>query len=221
MKSVREGYEQLGVKGFYETHGSTYTNPHYSALCSCLTKLLDTLFNIPRTSTIAQALLPFSSGEKLRIFDLACGSGEATRALIQTLPRVIAKQQGLSLCPIAIEACDPYTLEALNSSIETTPFPASVTLTRTHSFTFEDMNDPDSESYTLNTQFHITICSFALHLAGSTFHGILTELSKKSRLLIVLGPGKKVVVERRHGWNEVCRCMVDRVHGWVYESIYF
>lgn len=62
--SVRSGYVELGVDGYYRAHAADYRNPHEPAIGLCLAALVQR-----RTPDLA------------RVLDLACGSGEATLAL--------------------------------------------------------------------------------------------------------------------------------------------
>lgn len=81
-RSVRAGYEALGVRGYYQRHGARYRNPHEPAVQQAL-------------AAAVAAWQPDLS----RVLDLACGSGEATLAL-----RALGAQ--------AIEGVDPFTAEA-------------------------------------------------------------------------------------------------------------
>ncbi len=62
--SVRSGYVDLGVDGYYRIHAADYRNPHEPAIGSCLAALVQR-----RIPDLSLAL------------DLACGSGEVTLAL--------------------------------------------------------------------------------------------------------------------------------------------
>ncbi|CAG9466159.1 unnamed protein product [Pedinophyceae sp. YPF-701] len=79
---LRHEYEALGPQKFYETHGSTYRNPHEEAIRAALQQAVATW--APRMDTV---------------LDLACGSGEATLALEQ-------------LGAAHVDGMDPYTCEA-------------------------------------------------------------------------------------------------------------
>ena len=96
--SIRHGYEQHGVAGFYEAFGAVYRNPHERAVRHAL----HTAINHWQPS-LAQVL------------DLACGSGEATLAL-----RELGAEQ--------VSGIDPYTAaayaERTGQSAETFTFEA-------------------------------------------------------------------------------------------------
>ena len=61
--SVREGYEQLGVDGYYKKHGFDYVNPHFEKIEYLLN--LDEVKNRIGTN----------------VLDLCCGGGEVTSIL--------------------------------------------------------------------------------------------------------------------------------------------
>lgn len=64
MKSIRSGYENLGVEGFYKKSGDTYTNPHEEHIVALLKK------NAHRI-------------DYEKVLDFCCGSGEVTTVLQQ------------------------------------------------------------------------------------------------------------------------------------------
>lgn len=86
--SVRAGYVEHGVDGYYARHGADYRNPHEAAIGEAI--------------ALAHARSPLPTG---RVLDLACGSGEATLALA-TLPG-----------ERAFVGCDPYTGDAWRARI--------------------------------------------------------------------------------------------------------
>ena len=77
--SVRSGYADLGVEGYYLAHAADYRNPHEPAIGLCLAALVER-----RRPSLAQVL------------DLACGSGEVSLAL-----------RGLGAA--RVDGMDPYT----------------------------------------------------------------------------------------------------------------
>lgn len=77
--SVRNSYEQLGVRGFYERCGDEYRNPHEPAIRALLRRAL-----------------PAWELDLRKVLDLACGSGEITLAL---------RELGAS----DIDGIDPFT----------------------------------------------------------------------------------------------------------------
>jgi 2-polyprenyl-3-methyl-5-hydroxy-6-metoxy-1,4-benzoquinol methylase len=64
MTKIRPQYEELGVEGYYTTHGSSYRNPHEKQIHV----LLETM----------HSHLDLSS-----VLDLACGSGEVSIKLLE------------------------------------------------------------------------------------------------------------------------------------------
>jgi SAM-dependent methyltransferase len=80
--SIRAGYAQRGIRGFYAEHGADYRNPHEAAIRDCLGLAAD------------RWALDLS-----RVLDLACGSGEVTLAL-----RGLGAER--------VDGIDPYTGEA-------------------------------------------------------------------------------------------------------------
>ena len=80
--SVRAGYEQLGVEGYYKEHSADYTNPHFEKI-SYLLNLDEVKARI---------------GTK--VLDLCCGGGEVT---------TILSAQGKNY---EIDGLDPYTATA-------------------------------------------------------------------------------------------------------------
>jgi len=81
--SIRKGYEDYSVQGYYEKFGDRYRNPQESAIQQVL------------QLAVSQWPLDFQ-----QVLDLACGSGEVTLAL-----------QSLG-CTNNIEGIDPYTYDA-------------------------------------------------------------------------------------------------------------
>jgi SAM-dependent methyltransferase len=64
VDKIRPQYDQLGVEGYYATHGLSYRNPHEKQIHALL--------------EIMQPHLDLSS-----VLDLACGSGEVTIKLLE------------------------------------------------------------------------------------------------------------------------------------------
>lgn len=66
---IRGAYETFGVQGFYEAHGQAYSNPHNDQIIKAVAALM------------SSQQFGEQPDQQLRVFDLACGSGEATLAL--------------------------------------------------------------------------------------------------------------------------------------------
>lgn len=84
MGSVRAGYEELGVEGYYKLHNEDYSNPHINEIEYLLKKEIDKNY--------------FGTN----ILDLCCGSGEVTNIL----------KQYMGIRNYNIEGLDPYTAPA-------------------------------------------------------------------------------------------------------------
>lgn len=81
-RAIRQEYETLGVRGFYQAQGGTYRNPHE-----------------PQVVRSLEAAVREWNLDLKRVLDLAAGSGEATLAL-------------RALGAGAIEGIDPFTFDA-------------------------------------------------------------------------------------------------------------
>lgn len=85
-EAVRPRYEELGVKGFYSSHGATYRNPHEPAI----------------REIIGMAVERWDP-DLSDVLDLACGSGEATLAIRDAVTDSL---------PVRISGVDPFTAAA-------------------------------------------------------------------------------------------------------------
>lgn len=155
VDSVRAGYVEHGVDGYYARFGDRYRNPHEHAIVEAV--------------GIAHGRSPLPAG---RVLDLACGSGEATRAL-QALPDAATRD---------IVGCDPYTAEAWRARVGL-PIVG-------HDFAAIAAGALDAHG-----PFDLIVCSFALHLAErSRLPGLLWALSRAGRALLLLSPHKRPAV---------------------------
>lgn len=77
--AIRQQYERLGAKTFYQQHGAAYRNPHEAAIREVL-----------------RVVVPRGQLDLTRVLDLACGSGEVT---------LVLRELGAA----TIEGVDPYT----------------------------------------------------------------------------------------------------------------
>lgn len=84
QQSIRAGYEELGVEGYYKTHSADYNNPHIKELEYLLIQEINKDY--------------FGTN----ILDLCCGSGEVTNIL----------KQYESIRKYNIDGLDPYTSPA-------------------------------------------------------------------------------------------------------------
>lgn len=91
-KSVRAGYEELGIEGYYKLHNKDYTNPHIKEIEYLLKQEIKKNY--------------FGTN----ILDLCCGSGEVTNIL-----RKYEDTQKYN-----IEGLDPYTVRAYEKNTNNT-----------------------------------------------------------------------------------------------------
>jgi len=89
-ESVRAGYEELGIEGYYKLHSEDYSNPHIKEIEYLLKQEIDKNY--------------FGTN----ILDLCCGSGEITNILKQ--------YEGLR--KYNIEGLDPYTSPAYKKNTD-------------------------------------------------------------------------------------------------------
>ena len=87
MSSIRGAYEEFGAEEYYKRFGTDYRNPHEIAV-----------------RAVIQESVKRNSLGLHHVLDLACGSGEATRALCE----IGAKD---------IDGVDPYTAAAYSAAI--------------------------------------------------------------------------------------------------------
>lgn len=147
--SVRAGYVAHGVAGYYARFGATYHNPHEEAVAEAI------------ALAHRRAALPLG-----RVCDLACGSGEATRAL-------------LALGAADVVGVDPYTAAAYRAATGRAALGC----------TFADVA---AGALADAGPFDLVVCSFALHLAERSRLPALTwALSRVCDELLVLSPHKR------------------------------
>ncbi|KAH8114594.1 hypothetical protein DFH11DRAFT_173070 [Phellopilus nigrolimitatus] len=74
-RSMRANYAEHGVSEYYTKVGKTYRNPHFSGVKACLFEWMNKWWKNEKN-------LPNDS-DPVTIFDMACGSGEATICVLQ------------------------------------------------------------------------------------------------------------------------------------------
>ncbi|MEZ4434418.1 MAG: class I SAM-dependent methyltransferase [bacterium] len=166
-EAVRAGYVEHGVDGYYQRVAATYHNPHEPLIAEAI--------------ALAHARRPLPLGA---VLDLACGSGEATRALEALGAR-------------RIDGVDPYTAPAWRARTGRDARP----------LTFADVaaGALDGACYDL------IVCSFALHLAApSRLPGITWALARLAPELLITSPHKRPPIE--HGWTLIDAFIHRRVH---------
>ena len=159
----------------------------------------------PHEPTLAVALhvaleawrpLVLDEGPLRRGLDYACGSGEATAAF--------EAWAGAAAC--ALEAADPYTYAAYEKRMGR---PA-------HRWSFEDVAGGALDE---QPPYDICLSSFALHLIEPQWlHLALSALARSARLLIVLTPHKRPVIDHSTGWRAAGEIVHERVRVRLYKS---
>ncbi|KAH9891721.1 hypothetical protein C8Q73DRAFT_85284 [Cubamyces lactineus] len=72
--SMRDNYTEHGVDEYYKKVGATYRNPHFPGVKNCLFLWLNRWWRMRQ---------PHVDSKKFLVFDMACGSGEATVAVME------------------------------------------------------------------------------------------------------------------------------------------
>ena len=172
---MRARYERHGADAYYRDHAADYTNPH--------------------EPEIAQAISMATSKWALdlsAVLDLACGSGEATRALRDVGAR-------------RIDGCDPYLFELYERR---TGIPAE-------QFSFEDV----AGGALAGRSYSLIVCSFALHLVEpSRLPAVCCQLSLVAPALLVLTPHKRPELKPEWGWRSDGEFVWARVRTRVYRA---
>ncbi|MCA9540428.1 MAG: class I SAM-dependent methyltransferase [Myxococcales bacterium] len=171
--AVRDGYVAFGVEGYYARHRTDYQNPHEPQVHGAIALAVEA-FALP----IEPAL------------DLACGSGEATRALE-------------ALGATRIEGVDPFTGPAYAAR---TGRPAEA-----HDFA------AIAAGALAGRRYGLIVCSFALHLCPpSRLPGLTWALSRLAPRLLVLSPHKRPEVGV--GWRPLGELVHARVRARAYAA---
>ncbi|KAI0826867.1 hypothetical protein BC628DRAFT_1319253 [Trametes gibbosa] len=72
--SMRDNYTEHGVDEYYKKVGATYRNPHFPGVKNCLFLWLNRWWKMRQ---------PHVEDQKFFVFDMACGSGEASVAVLE------------------------------------------------------------------------------------------------------------------------------------------
>ena len=173
MSSIRGAYEEYGAEEYYKRFGDAYRNPHEVAV-----------------RAVIQESVERNALELRHVLDLACGSGEATRALLE----LGAKQ---------VDGVDPYTAAAYSAAIGS---PAE-------ELSFEDV----AGGALAGRHYSLTVCSFALHLADPSRLPLLAwQLAQVSDALLIVTPHKRPDLRPEWGWRLVDEFVRDRVRARTY-----
>ena len=155
---IRHQYERLGVRKYYENHGSSYQNPHEHLVRRAIGDL------VPRWKL-----------DLCSVLDLACGSGEATLALVEAGAQ-------------AIQGVDPYTLTAYSRR---TGRPC-------REISFEQLATGSLRGENLT----LVVCSYAMHLVEESRLPVLCyQLKELAPTLLILTPHKRPVIDAEWGWG--------------------
>jgi len=216
--SMRVNYE-VGVEEYYRKVATTYRNPHFPGVRHCIFSWLNRWWEMdPPIDCVT-------------IFDMACGSGEATLSVKQwwaagrqnhELQKSNIQRHKTSSTSILsnippdtpnpqILAADPYTSAAYS---DRTSLPCASLSFRDIAEGFlpplpSDSQLPDGanlvdQNHVSHPVIDIVICSFALHLVEnpSELFALLWELSTKSRWLLIISPHKKPEIKDGWGWTK-------------------
>ncbi|RDX53373.1 hypothetical protein OH76DRAFT_1399274 [Lentinus brumalis] len=72
--SMRDNYTEHGVDEYYKKVGASYRNPHFPGVKACINIWLNRWWRMRQ---------PHIEAKKFMVFDMACGSGEATAAVLE------------------------------------------------------------------------------------------------------------------------------------------
>ncbi|KAG5728614.1 hypothetical protein E4T56_gene1979 [Termitomyces sp. T112] len=222
--SMRENYQQ-GVSEYYTKVGSTYRNPHFPGIRRCIFQWLNKWWAMESASDPNRR-------DRIVMFDMACGSGEATiafqewwqlgRRLFGSRIEPLLDQQPLGRLPQQKPQIIPVPIGpdlGLPKILAADPFTSAAYRDRVHlscsALSFKDIAEgalppPSTDELTHETSpepypvIDIIICSFALHLVEnpSELFSLLWELSSKARWLVILAPHKKPEIKDGWGWNK-------------------
>jgi SAM-dependent methyltransferase len=171
--SVREGYERHGATGFYRRFGDEYRNPHEA-----------------RVHAVIAAAARRRELDLAHVLDLACGSGEATRAL-----RALGAGR--------IDGVDPYTGAAYQRA----------TGRHAESHTFEAV----ATGALVGRRYSLAVCSYALHLlAESWLPALCYQLTRITGTLLIVTPHKRPTLRQEWGWQLADEILLDRTRARLY-----
>jgi SAM-dependent methyltransferase len=171
--AIRKAYEEFGAEEYYRRFGAGYTNPHES-----------------RVREVVRGVVERNDLDLRQVLDLACGSGEATRILLDLGAR-------------DVDGVDPYTHEAYRAATGRTA----------EELSFEDV----AAGALAGRSYSLTVCSFALHLAGASRLPVLAwQLSQISDAFLVVTPHKRPLLRPAWGWHLADEIVIDRVRGRCY-----
>lgn len=174
IQSIHDNYINHTVRGYYEKHGDVYRNPHEPRVRAAIIEGMERLHRPPG-----------------RVLDLACGSGEATLALVEL---------GWS-----VHGIDPYTGKIYRERTRLQP----------ESVTFEQV----AAGWISERRYDLIVCSYAMHLVDKSRLPILCfRLSEISPLLMVVSPHKRPEIKSGWGWQLNFGFIREKVHLKLYNK---
>lgn len=166
--SVRSKYQKYGVKNFYKWYYDQYNNPHEPIIKKAI-QYINNNWDVDFSNTL----------------DLACGTGEVTRILVD-------------LGYNNIEGVDAYSCDFYNKKTNKNCEPIS----------FDDIIKGNLD----DKKYSIIVCSFALHLLEpSKLPIFLYKIAQISNQLLILSPHKKPEIKEEWGWILDEEINIDKV----------
>ncbi|CAE8607993.1 unnamed protein product [Polarella glacialis] len=178
IKKTQDGENLLGVAGFYTA--TTWHNPWQDKLEGALSRALS---DWDERGFFLKSDWDAEEGHPLgRVLDLACGSGEASMALMrwaELWPGAVA----------TLEASDPFNFDSYESR----------TGRKAHKWSFGDVAGGALDG---QGTYDLVLCTFAMHLVeGPELLDTLKALSTGSRLLVIGSSRKEPHVTKKSGWE--------------------
>lgn len=174
--SARDWYED-GVDDHYRLHGASYRNPHEPIV----------------VDVVRRVFREWPTLDASNVLDLACGSGELSRAICAARPDA------------AMIGADPFTGDAYRTHTG----PACEALS------FEQI----AGGALRGRSFSLIGCSFAMHLCPTSLLPMLTlELAQSSPDLLILTPHKRPHLRETWGYTLVGEFVEQRVRARHYRS---
>ncbi len=175
LENFRKNYQEYGIENFYKKFSKNYINPHE-----------------PKINRAIKFIVENWDMDLYKILDLAAGSGEVTRSLME---------MGYN----AIEGADPFTFLLYEKK----------TGKICHKISFDNILLGKFKK-----KYSTIICSFALHLADeSKLPMIIWNLSIMTKNLIILSPHKKPIIKENWGLNLYKKIEIERIKITWYKSI--
>jgi ubiquinone/menaquinone biosynthesis C-methylase UbiE len=166
-KSIREQYEKLGVKQYYQNNSDTYSNPHFPII----EKSFDNIFGM--------IYCQLQKKTKINILDFACGDGIITNLILRFI-------QNNNCQNIEIDGCDPYLSQQYLKNNHNNIF-----VSNCYTFSYEDILKNDLFNNNMKQYYDIIIISFAIHLLDKKCEKFfLDKISYHTKYLLIISPTK-------------------------------